>query len=103
MSRTGRPPRLLRRREPPEITFAARSAELRADETVQVSGQLPIRGISRPLSLTAHLVGVDADALTLDAVFAVDRAQFGMDWNLLGMIRGHAMITATLRSVRTAT
>ncbi|OUD04031.1 YceI family protein [Streptomyces swartbergensis] len=86
----------------PEITFAARSAELRADETVHVIGELTVRGISRPLSLTARLVDADADALTLDAEFSVDRAQFGMDWNLLGMIRGLATVATTLRFVRTA-
>ncbi|CAM5338124.1 YceI family protein [Streptomyces aurantiogriseus] len=84
----------------PEITFAARSAELRDGDAVHVVGQLTARGISRPLSFTARLVGADADALTLDAEFSVDRAQFGMDWNQLGMMRGLTTITTTLRFTR---
>jgi polyisoprenoid-binding protein YceI len=86
----------------PEITFAVRSAEVRDGDTVHVVGQLTARGVSRPLSLTARLVAADADALTLDAEFSVDRAQFGLGWNQLGMIRGLTTVAATLRFVRTA-
>ncbi|MFI7409699.1 YceI family protein [Streptomyces sp. NPDC049627] len=86
----------------PELTFAVRSAELRADDTVHIVGQLTARGISRPQSFTARLVGADADALTLDAEFSVDRDQFGLGWNQLGMIRGLTTVAATLRFTRTA-
>lgn len=86
----------------PEITFSVRSAELRADDTVHVVGQLTVRGISRPKSFTARLVGADADALTLDTEFTVDRDQFGMGWNQLGMIRGLTTVAGTLRFTRTA-
>ncbi|MFJ8106523.1 YceI family protein [Streptomyces sp. NPDC096132] len=84
----------------PEITYAVRSAELRSGDTVQVSGQLTVRGISRPHSLTAKLTDAGADALTLDAEFTVDRGEFGLGWNQLGMIRGLTSITATLRFTR---
>ncbi|MGI5378815.1 YceI family protein [Streptomyces sp. CA-251387] len=86
----------------PELTFAVRSAELRADDTVHIVGQLTARGVSRPKSFVARLVGADADALTLDAEFSVDRDQFGMGWNQLGMIRGLTTVAATLRFTRTA-
>jgi len=86
----------------PEITFAVRSAELRDGEQAHVIGQLTVRGISRPQSFTARLVGADADALTLDAEFSVDREQFGMGWNQMGMIRGLTTVSATLRFTRTA-
>ncbi|RPF36941.1 YceI family protein [Streptomyces sp. TLI_185] len=86
----------------PEITFAVRSAKAGAGDTVEVSGQLTVRGISRPQTLTASLAGADADALTLDTEFTVDRAEFGLGWNQLGMIRGLTTVAATLRFVRTA-
>ncbi|MFJ3668793.1 YceI family protein [Streptomyces sp. NPDC090106] len=86
----------------PDITLAVRSAELRDGDTVQVIGQLTVRGISRPLSLTARLTGADADALTLDTEFSVDREQFGITWNQLGMLRGPATVTATLRFTRSS-
>ncbi|MFF5841102.1 YceI family protein [Streptomyces massasporeus] len=86
----------------PEITFAARSAELRDGDQVHVVGQLTVRGISRPLSLTARVTDRDTAGLTLDTEFTVDREQFGMGWNQLGMIRGRTRVTATLRFTRTA-
>ncbi|PTH89449.1 hypothetical protein C9J60_00070 [Streptomyces sp. A244] len=86
----------------PEITFAARSAELRDGDRVHVIGQLTVRGISRPLSLDARVTGWDAGGLTLDTEFTVDREQFGMGWNQLGMIRGRATVAATLRFTRAA-
>ncbi|MFE1942087.1 YceI family protein [Streptomyces massasporeus] len=86
----------------PEITFAARSAELRDGDQVNVVGQLTVRGISRPLSLTARVSDRDTAGLTLDTEFTVDREQFGMGWNQLGMIRGRTTVTAVLRFTRTA-
>ncbi|MGW1671427.1 YceI family protein [Streptomyces sp. NPDC002324] len=84
----------------PEITFAVRSAELRDGDTVHVVGQLTVRGISRSRSLTARLTEATAEGLTLETEFAVDREQFGITWNQLGMMRGQATITATLRFAR---
>ncbi|MDH6218780.1 YceI family protein [Streptomyces pseudovenezuelae] len=84
----------------PEITFAVRTAELREGETVEVAGQLTVHGISRPQPVTAKLTGASADSLTLDTEFTVDRAEFGLDWNQMGMIRGLTTITSTLRFVR---
>lgn len=86
----------------PEITFVVRSAELRAGDTVNVVGQLTVHGISRPQSFTARLTGASAEALTLDAEFTVDRVEFGMGWNQMGMIRGLTTVTAALRFLRTA-
>ncbi|MEV5911666.1 YceI family protein [Streptomyces sp. WAC 01325] len=85
----------------PEITFSVRSAELRDGEEVHVVGQLTVRGISRPKSVTARLVGADDKSLTLEAEFTVDREQFGMGWNQLGMMRGLTTVTGTLRFTRT--
>jgi polyisoprenoid-binding protein YceI len=86
----------------PEVTFAVRSAELRDGDKVHVIGQLTARGISRPQTFTARLTDADADALTLDAEFSVDRDQFGLGWNQMGMIRGLTTVVTTLRFTRTA-
>jgi polyisoprenoid-binding protein YceI len=85
----------------PEITFSVRGAEAGQDDTVQVTGQLTVRGISRPQSFTAKATDAGADAVTLTAEFTVDREQFGMGWNQLGMLRGLTTVTATLRFTRT--
>ncbi|UXY30553.1 YceI family protein [Streptomyces sp. HUAS TT20] len=86
----------------PEITFAVRGAEPRGNDTAHVDGRLTVRGISRPQSLTARVTAATADALTLETEFTVDRAEFGMGWNQLGMIRGLTTVTATLRFTRAA-
>ncbi|MCW7941243.1 hypothetical protein AAW14_03970 [Streptomyces hygroscopicus] len=85
----------------PEITFVVRSAEAESGETARITGQLTVRGISRPQSFTARIAGADADAVTLKAEFTVDREQFGMGWNQLGMMRGLTTVDATLRLART--
>ncbi|MER6016205.1 YceI family protein [Streptomyces bluensis] len=85
----------------PELTFVVRGATPASDGSVQVAGQLSVRGISRPQSFTARLAEVSADAVTLTAEFTVDREQFGMDWNQLGMMRGRTTVTASLRFART--
>ncbi|MGW3951191.1 YceI family protein [Streptomyces sp. NPDC004752] len=87
----------------PEITFAAQGAELRdGDGSAQITGRLTVRGISRPQTVTAQLTKADADAFTLETEFTVDREQFGLGWNQLGMLRGLTTVTATLRFTRAA-
>ncbi|WP_030338859.1 YceI family protein [Streptomyces sp. NRRL S-1022] len=86
----------------PEITFAVRGADRLDGDQVRVTGQLTVRGVGRPLSLTARLAGASAGALTLEAEFAVDRDPFGMGWNQLGMMRGPTTVTAALRFTRAA-
>ncbi len=77
-------------------------AEARSDDTAQITGELTVRGISRPQSFTARVTQADAEAVTLEAEFTVDRAEFGMGWNQLGMLRGLTTVVATLRLTRTA-
>ncbi len=84
----------------PSIQLEVLDAVRKNDSTVDISGYLKIRGISKPLSLTATIVGVESDSVTLSTEFAVDRADYQMAWNQLGMIRGLANVTATLRLTR---
>jgi polyisoprenoid-binding protein YceI len=86
----------------PGIQLEVADAVRKTDSTVDLSGYLKVRGISKPLSLTATIVGVESDAVTLSTEFAVDRADYQMTWNQLGMIRGLAKVTATLRFTRRA-
>ncbi|MFF7352794.1 YceI family protein [Streptomyces filipinensis] len=84
----------------PEITFAVRGADRLDGDQARIAGQLTVRGVSRPLSVTARLSDATADALTLETEFSVDRDQFGMGWNQLGMMRGLTAVTARLRFTR---
>ncbi|MFE9645152.1 YceI family protein [Streptomyces sp. NPDC006365] len=86
----------------PAITFAVSSCVPRTDDTVEVSGRLTVRGVSRPKSFTASVTDSTADAVTLAAELTVDRTEFGISWNQMGMMRGLTTITTTLRFARAA-
>ncbi|MEU9191181.1 YceI family protein [Streptomyces sp. NPDC048484] len=85
----------------PSLVFAIRDAVLRQDDTLEVNGELTVRGVSRPQSATARVTESSADALTLTTEFTVDRERFGLSWNQLGMMRGLTTVTSTLRFTRT--
>ncbi|MFJ2258611.1 YceI family protein [Streptomyces sp. NPDC087844] len=86
----------------PTLVFAVRDAVVRPDDTVGIEGQLTVRGVSRPQSVTATVTESSAEAVTLTAEFTVDREQFNLGWNQLGMIRGLTTVTSTLRFTRGA-
>ncbi|MET9565220.1 YceI family protein [Streptomyces tauricus] len=86
----------------PTLVFAVRGAVVRADDSVVIDGELTVRGVSRPQAVTATVTESSADAVTLAAEFTVDREQFNLGWNQLGMIRGLTTVTSTLRFTRSA-
>ncbi|MFL1903472.1 YceI family protein [Streptomyces tauricus] len=86
----------------PTLVFAVRDAVVRADDSVVIDGELTVRGVSRPQAVTATVTESSADAVTLAAEFTVDREQFNLGWNQLGMIRGLTTVTSTLRFTRSA-
>lgn len=84
----------------PEITFAVRGADRLDADGVRVTGSLTVRGVTEPQALTPRLLPADADALTLETCFDAHRAQSGLGWNQLGMMRGLTTVTASLRFTR---
>ncbi|MFJ8847312.1 YceI family protein [Streptomyces cyaneofuscatus] len=86
----------------PTLVFAVRDAVFRPNDDVEVRGQLTVRGVSRPQTVTVKVTDSSADAVTLTTEFTVDRDQFGMGWNRLGMMRGLTTVTSTLRFTRTS-
>ena len=81
----------------PDITFAAGSVTP-AGDGVRVAGQLTIRGRTRPAAFDAK-VSVSGDEITLDGELQVNRTDFGMTWNFIGIaaldntIAVHAVFT----------
>jgi polyisoprenoid-binding protein YceI len=69
-------------------------------DQVTVTGQLTAAGVTRPLTFTATLAEVTEAAVTVRAEAEIDRAQFGMTWNQLGMLRGPATISVLARFTR---
>jgi polyisoprenoid-binding protein YceI len=84
----------------PSITFTAAGGAVGASGDLLGSGELTAGGTSRPLSVTARLAGVTADSATLTAELDVDRADFGMTWNMLGTMKGLATVSVTARFTR---
>ena len=70
----------------PEIRFVSNEVDLREDGTVSVTGELTIKGITRPVEATGTWLAPSPDAfgstrghLQLEAV--IDRTEFDMHWN----------------------
>ena len=84
----------------PSIELEVADVVRKTDTALDVNGQLRIRGIAKPIALTATIAAVDADAVTLATEFAVDREAYQMTWNQMGMLRGLTTVTATLRFTR---
>jgi len=80
----------------PEITFDATQIRPGADGSVQVEGELTVRGTSQKLTFPARYETRGANSVALLGELGVDRAKFGMGWNQLGMIKGEAKIELEL-------
>ena len=70
-----------------------------AADGVTVSGQLTVRERSQPISFPATVTLAGDGEVVLDATVHVDRSDFGLTWNQLGMssmkntIGIHAVLT----------
>lgn len=69
----------------PELRFASRSVAIRDGQLV-VEGDLTMRGVTKPVTLTGSVVGTGADPwgnerLGIDLEATIDRTQWGLDWN----------------------
>ena len=70
----------------PTITFRSTKVELLGGPALRVTGDLTIRGVTRPLVLNTEFLGIAKNpwGKTLAAFSAtgeIDREQFGMTWN----------------------
>ncbi len=76
----------------PEITFTAGDIRPSADG-VAVTGALTIRDRTRPLSFDAAVSVAGDGEIWLDAEVRVNRADFGLAWNQLGMVSMTSTLT----------
>lgn len=81
----------------PQITFAVARIAPTAEGAAQVDGELTVRETSRKLSFPVRYESQGTDAVVLRGSVQIDRADFGMTWNQLGMINGAATIEIELR------
>lgn len=83
----------------PTLTFEAVAARRDGDD-VSVDGRLTVRDTTRLVPVSARATHVDGQGATLDTEFTVDRSEFGLTWNQMGMVRGPVTVRATLRFTR---
>jgi polyisoprenoid-binding protein YceI len=67
----------------PEFTFAVDDVTL-TDRSVRVNGRLTVRGNTRPASFDATVSRADGE-VSLDGELPVDRTDFGLTWNFMGI------------------
>ena len=75
-----------------DITFTADSVRP-SGQGVAVTGALTVRGRTRPLSFDAAPSVHGDGEIWLDARVRINRADFGLTWNLLGMVSAASTIT----------
>jgi polyisoprenoid-binding protein YceI len=95
----------------PELRFASTAVEATGDEVV-VSGELTIKGITKPVELRGTLVGPTNDPwgnerIGLELAGVVDRTDFDLNWNapLPGggfLLPSEVVLTAHFAAVRAA-
>jgi len=82
----------------PHITFAVKQVQP-SGQGVTVTGDLTVRDTTRPLSFAARVSSTGEAEVALDGEVRVNRADFGLTWNQLGMasmdnaITVHAVFT----------
>jgi polyisoprenoid-binding protein YceI len=86
----------------PTIVVDVTRAAPAADAEVQATGTLTVAGRTRPLAVTAVLAGASGQEVTLTADAEIDRADFGMTWNQLGMLKGPAHVRVVAKFVNSA-
>jgi polyisoprenoid-binding protein YceI len=96
----------------PEITFTAESAAPSGrgasgptgspgSGTVRFTGQLTVAGQTRPAMVDAT-VSRAGDELTVDGQLQVDRREFGLTWNFIGIAGNHSTIDVHAVFARTS-
>ena len=76
----------------PDITFTVDQARP-SGQGVTVSGSLTVRDRTRPVTFDATVAAASDSEVSLDAEVQVDRSDFGLTWNQMGMASMHNTIT----------
>ncbi|TWD73073.1 polyisoprenoid-binding protein YceI [Kribbella amoyensis] len=70
----------------PEITFVSTAVEPSGDETFKVSGDLSVRGVTKPVTIEFEYTGTAVDPfgntrIGLEGSVVINRKDFGVSWN----------------------
>jgi polyisoprenoid-binding protein YceI len=77
----------------PDISVVVTGAEAINGDVVDLRAQLTVKGTTAPLPLRARVAMVDDGSVRLTAHTTVDRKDFGVDGNLMGMLTDKVTIS----------
>jgi polyisoprenoid-binding protein YceI len=77
----------------PDISVVVTSAEAVDGDIVELRAQLTVKGTAAPLPLRVKVAVLDDGAARLSTQFTIDRKDFGVEGNMLGMIPGKATVS----------
>jgi polyisoprenoid-binding protein YceI len=77
----------------PDISLVVTSAEAIDGDIVDLRAQLTIKGTTAPLPLRTKVAVLDDGAVRLSTQATIDRKDFGVDGNIMGMIPDKATIS----------
>lgn len=80
----------------PDIVVVVSSADAVEADWVDLRAQLTVKGTTKPLSLRTKVTPVGEGSMRLTTQATVNRQDFGVDGNLLGMIGDTATISGDL-------
>lgn len=84
----------------PEITVEVTEAHLSGPDGARLGATLTVRGASRPIELPVSVQVLDSGAVEVAGQCRVERGEFGVSGNLLGMVGPTTTLSATLVFIR---
>jgi polyisoprenoid-binding protein YceI len=84
----------------PQIVVDLTRIVRQGGDSATAEGTLTVAGQTRPLAVNARITEATDSAITLAADAEINRADYGMNWNQLGMIKGNAQVSVVARFVR---
>ena len=87
----------------PDISVVVTGAEAIKGDVVDLRADLTIKGVTKPLTLKANVTPVGDGGMRLTTQGTVNRHDFGVDGNLVGMVGDNATISGDVVFRRTST
>ena len=84
----------------PQIVVDLTRIVRQGGDSATAEGTLTVAGSTHPLALNAQIKDATENAITLVADAEINRADYGMNWNQLGMIKGNAQVSVVARFVK---
>ena len=80
----------------PEISVVVTAVEPTTGNAADLRATFSIKGVTAPVPLPVRIILLDDGSVRLSAKTEVNRAQFNLDWNRLGMVGEAAIASADM-------